>query len=122
MKLKKVEIVVMGDEEYGKHLDKAFEEAKAGKVQPKRIVLKSVRDISSILSPERIKILRAIKEKNPESITQLAGFLGRDRRNVLTDLKYLEGFGLIEIEERKEKRRAKELQVAYSEIMVHIPV
>jgi predicted transcriptional regulator len=122
MKLKKVEILVMSDKEYEEHLDKAFEEAEKGMAQSRKIVLKSMKDLSSILTRERIKLLRTIKEKKPASITELAKAVGRDRRNVVSDLRYLEGFGLVEVEAKKKKKGAKELQVAYNEITVRIPV
>jgi predicted transcriptional regulator len=122
MKLKKVEILVMSDKEYEKHLDTAFKEAEKGKTQSRKIVLNSVSDLSGILTKERIKLLKTIKEKKPASITGLAKEVGRDRRNVVSDLRYLEGFGLVEVEAKKKKKGAKELQVVYNEITVHIPV
>lgn len=121
MKLK-FEILVMSDKEYEEHLDKAFKEAEKGEAQSRKIVLKSISDLSSILTKERIKLLKTIKEKKPASITGLAKAVGRDRRNVVSDLRYLEGFGLVEVEAKKKKKGAKELQVVYNEITVHIPV
>ncbi|MGB9926891.1 MAG: MarR family transcriptional regulator [Methanosarcina sp.] len=42
-----------------------------------------------------------IRERNPESISELARILNRSQSNVSNDVKYLEGIGLLEFEEKK---------------------
>ena len=53
--------------------------------------------LRSILSNERAKILHILKEKQPNSIYELAKLLGRDFKSVRYDISILEKFGLIEM-------------------------
>ena len=101
-KVKNIEIVAMSDKEYGKHLNDMYEKVKSRKAKSEeRIVLTSISDLNKILTPARLKLIRTIKKKNPKSISILAKLLGRDRANVYRDLKYLEGLGLISLEQHK---------------------
>jgi predicted transcriptional regulator len=101
-KVKNIEIVVMSDKEYGKHLNDLYKKVKNRKAKKEeRIVLTSISDLNKILTPERLRLIRTIKKKNPKSISILAKLLERDRANVFRDLKYLEGLGLISLEQHK---------------------
>jgi len=101
-KVKNIEIVAMSDKEYGKHLNDLYKKVKDRKTKSEeRIVLTSISDLNKILTPARLKLIRTIKKKNPKSISILAKLLGRDRANVYRDLKYLEGLGLISLEQHK---------------------
>ncbi len=101
-KVKNIEIVAMSDKEYGKHLNDIYKKVKNRKAKSEeRIVLTSISDLNKILTPARLKLIRTIKKKNPKSISVLAKLLGRDRANVYRDLKYLEGLGLISLEQHK---------------------
>lgn len=101
MKLKDIEIKVMSDEAYGDHLDKLFEDTRDGKIigkQKTKIVARTPEDVAKILTNERIRLLQMVREKNPESISELASLLDRSQSNVSNDVKYLEGIGLLELE------------------------
>jgi predicted transcriptional regulator len=101
-KVKNIEIIAMSDKEYGKHLNELYKKVKNRKVKSEeRIVLTSISDLNKILTPARLRLIRTIKKKNPRSISVLAKLLERDRANVYRDLKYLEGLGLIFLEEHK---------------------
>jgi predicted transcriptional regulator len=50
-----------------------------------------------ILTPRRLELLHAIKEKSPRSVYELARLLGRDLRNVNDDLTILTNIGLVEL-------------------------
>jgi predicted transcriptional regulator len=101
-KVKNIEIVAMSDKEYGKHLNDLYKKVKNRKAKKEeRIVLTSISDLNKILTPERLRLIRTIKKKNPKSISILAKLLERDRANVFRDLKYLEGLGLISLEQHK---------------------
>lgn len=60
MKSKDIEIKVMSDKTYGAHLDKLFEDLKAGKITEKKsnIVARAPEEIAKILTNERIRLLR----------------------------------------------------------------
>ena len=81
MKLKDVEIIVMSDEEYGEHLNQLFEKVRHGEMlEPHKIVARTAEDIGKILTRERL--LQIIREKSPESISELARMLKRKESNV----------------------------------------
>ena len=101
-KVKNIEIIAMSDKEYGKHLNDLYKKVKNKKAKSEeRIVLTSISDLNKILTPARLRLIRTIKKKNPKSISILAKLLERDRANVYRDLKYLEGLGLISLEQHK---------------------
>lgn len=124
MKLKNVEIIVMNDEEYGDHLNKLFEKVKEGKVnesEPHKIVSRTTEDIGKILTRERIRLLHIIREKKPESISELARILDRKESNVHNDLTFLEGIGLLEI--KKGKNHVKKVPVVdYDALHITVPL
>ena len=118
MRLKHIEILVMSDKQYSKHLNDIV---KSGKKSTNKIVLSKYEDLTKILTKERIRMLRIIHSEKPKSISELAKLLNRDRRNVLADLNYLEGFGLVEIEEtEKEKIYTKIPIVNFDELLVRL--
>lgn len=118
MKLKNKEILVMSNKQYSKHLDDIVA---SGKKSKNRIVLSKYEDLTKILTKERIRMLRIIHSEKPKSISELAKLLDRDRRNVLADLNYLEGFGLVEIEEiEREKIFTKIPIVSFDELLVRL--
>ena len=124
MKLKDVEIIVMNDEEYGDHLNKLFEKVKEGKInesEPHKIVSRTTEDIGKILTRERIRLLYVIREKKPESISELARILDRKESNVHNDLTFLEGIGLLEI--KKGRNNVKKVPVVdYDALHITVPL
>jgi predicted transcriptional regulator len=119
-----VEVLVIPEKEYFKGLDELFEQAHKGKLkpQPRQIVVSSINDLNSILTSERVKILKTIRESSPKSISELAALLGRDRRNVIHDLAYLKGLGFVDFEDEKKAKRAKKPTVDYDAVHVTIPI
>jgi len=102
IKVKNIEIVAMDDKDYAVHLDEIYKKVKERKGQSEeRIVLHSISDLNKILTPQRYRLICMLKKKKPRSINILAKLLGRDRANVQRDLKYLEGLGLVSLEEHK---------------------
>lgn len=86
------------------------------------ICFDSVEDMQKFLSPERIRLLKMVHEKNPKSIYELAKMLDRDRKNVTEDVKMLEGVGLIERKTAKRGKEKVELVVDYDRIQMDIAV
>src|SRR3972149_5270532 len=125
MKIKHILLQVETLDEMAAEFKRVWKNAGKGKPAPasaETISFDSVEDMQKFLSPERIRLLRAIHEKKPKSIYELAKMLGRDRKNVTEDVKMLEGVGLIE---RKAARRGKEkveLVVDYDRIQMDIAV
>jgi len=59
----------------------------------------------TILSEKRKEILSVLKQKRFESEGELAKYLKRKRPNVVSDLKLLEHYGLIELKREGRKMR-----------------
>jgi predicted transcriptional regulator len=124
MKLKEVEIVVMSDEEYGDHLNHLFERVGSGEIhEPEhhKIVVRTAEDIGKILTRERLRLLQIIREKKPESISELARILKRKESNVHNDLTFFEGIGLLELKEGKNHVR-KVPVVDYDALHITVPL
>ena len=121
MKLKDVEIIVMNDEEYGDHLNKLFNKVKEGEInesEPHKIVSRTTEDIGKILTRERIRLLHVIREKKPESISELARILDRKESNVHNDLTFLE---VLEIKEGRN--HIKKIPVVdYDALHITVPL
>ena len=126
MKVKSKEIIVEmnSPKNVGREVDNIFKKAKSGKpVKPtEKIVVENLDVLRKILTPERMRILHVIKKYKPESILELSEILERDRRNVIKDLNYLEGFGLIEISKKKTKKLIKIPSVKFDEVIVRVPI
>ena len=124
MKLKDVEIIVMSDEEYGKHLNELFENVRSGEIhkpEPHKIVARTAEDIGKILTRERLRLLQIIRENRPESISELARMLKRKQSNVHNDLTFLEGVGLLELKEGKNHVK-KVPVVDYDALHITVPL
>ena len=124
MKLKDVEIMVMNDDEYGEHLNQLFENVGSGKItepEPTKIIARKAEDIGKILTNERIRLLHMIREKKPESISELARMLNRKEPNVHNDITFLKGIGLLEIKE--SKNHVKKVPVVdYDALHITVPL
>lgn len=66
----------------------------------------SVDMLRQLMSNERARMINAISSQKPGSIYSLAKFLGRDFKAVKQDIKLLQKFGIIELEEAKGNRKA----------------
>jgi predicted transcriptional regulator len=61
------------------------------------------------MTPQRFALLKVIREKQPESIKELATITGRDMKNISEDIKVLLEMDLIEME-KHGKNKAPRLQ------------
>ena len=124
VKLGKVKIRIAPRKENVKELIEIARRIETGEdVRDDSLVFESYEAFRKILTPERLRILQVIREKEPRSVYELAKVLGRDRRNVIKDLEILETLGLVEFsEEERGKRKSRRPVVPYDEIVVSIPV
>jgi predicted transcriptional regulator len=125
MRIKRIVLEVKTLEDMAADFKRAWKDAERGK--PAReavetICFDSVDDMQKFLSPERIRLLRAVHEMKPKSICELAKSLGRDRKNVTEDVKLLEGIGLMERKAGKRNKARVELVVDYDTIRMDIAV
>jgi predicted transcriptional regulator len=117
--IKSIEEVLEGAKEVMKKLERG---EKVRKKKP-GIYFESLEVMRKAITPERVKILKVIKEKHPESIYELAKLLHRNLKNVSDDVHYLAELGLIELEKGKSNGREKTIPIVnYSKILLEIPV
>jgi len=86
------------------------------------ISFENIKAMRKILSEERLRILKTIKNEHPKSIYELAKFLNRDIKNTFNDVQFLAKIGLIELKKKKEGREKTVLKVNYDRILLEIPV
>jgi predicted transcriptional regulator len=105
MKLKKVRIAV----EPIKSTSARWLKALQGKAESKGrdgevITVASWEILGRVLSPPRLQILSMIPSLKPRSIAALAKAIGKDFKNVHTDVKFLADLGLIELREEGARK------------------
>ena len=74
------------------------------------------------LTDRRVAILRMIKERNSESVYELAKIIQRNVKNVSADLSILEELGLVELRKTKTRRGRVKPSVPYDSIHLDIAV
>ncbi len=84
------------------------------------LYFESVEELRRVLTEKRLELLLAIARERPASVHELAGLLGRDYKNVSTDITLLERLGLVRLEATTGKGRAQTPTVPYDEIHVTI--
>ena len=84
------------------------------------LYFESAADLRQILTEKRLELLLAISRHRPASVHELAELLGRDYKNVSTDITLLERLGLVRLGARSGKGRAQAPTVPYDEIHVTI--
>ena len=97
MKLKKVRIIVRSLEDTKVEWAKALRGEIRSIQKPGTIIFTSLQAIAKVLSPARLELLGAILKLHPESIYALAKAVGRDFKNVHSDVKMLAEVGLLEL-------------------------
>jgi len=126
MKVKNVTIGIKSVEEMlneTKDVMKRLEHGeKVGRKKP-GVYFENIETMRKAITEERVKILKVVKERHPESIYELAKMLHRNLKNVSDDVHYLAGLGLIELERTKSNGREKTVPlVGYDKILLEIPV
>ena len=97
--MKKLFVEVMSSEEALKRFSRAWKSAAAGKSQDATIAVGSIAELTALLSPKRMELLRHVAQNPGLSIRALAGELRRDYKNVHTDVCELEARHLLERDE-----------------------
>ena len=112
--MKRLEIVIMHANEALDAAIDTWHKVEAGEGVTPRLSFGSIRDLFSAITEKRLELLRYVAERQESlNIHQLAQALGRDYKNVHTDVGELEELGLI------EKGEAGLLVVPYDEIVIH---
>ncbi|MGQ0671555.1 MAG: HVO_A0114 family putative DNA-binding protein [Hyphomicrobium sp.] len=75
-----------------------------------RVWFTSFEALGRILSRQNMMLIDILRDKEPESVTELAREVGREKTNVLRSLKVLEGFEIIAFVDGAGGRRAPRLK------------
>lgn len=90
------------------------------------IFFTSLEAVRTLLTDKRLELLHLIRQHSPRSINQLASIAGRDFKNVHTDIKLLEDYGLIQLSRRSKskanKTASQTISVPYQAINIHAVV
>jgi len=112
--MKRIEIEIMRSSDALTAAIDTWHKAKSGKQVTPRLSFGSIKDLFSAITEKRLELLRFVAEQQGALNTRrLAQALGRDYKNVHTDVSALEEFGLI------EKGEKGVLTVLYDEIVIH---
>lgn len=122
MSARRLNIGIRSGAERSKALREAMRRVAHGDraAQEPGLYFESVEELRRILTEKRLGLLLAISRHRPLSVRELAGLLGRDYKNVSTDITLLERLGLIRLEASGAKGRAQTPTVPYDEIHVTI--
>ena len=112
--MKRLEIVIMHTSEAMDAAIDIWHRVETGEGVTPRLSFGSIRDLFSAITEKRLELLRYVAGRQASlNIRQLAQALGRDYKNVHTDVGELEELGLI------EKAETGLLIVPYDEIVIH---
>jgi predicted transcriptional regulator len=85
-----------------------------------RVWFTSTESFAKVLSARNRELLRAIAEKGPGSLDELAQITGRAKSNLSRTLKTMEGYGLVRLE-RGERGRIMP-KVAHDRVELYLPL
>lgn len=116
MKSKKIKIVIKSPEHIRSELREAFASKKKKIQNEDEIVFSSPESFTKILTANRLEILMYLNRHRPKSIYDLAKGLGRDFKNVHTDVKKLSELNLIILEPSEDLRNSVIPKAKYNAI------
>ena len=124
MRVKNIKIAIKSDPVFFSEIKQVWNSLEKGeKVQKhKGVYFENLDTMRKVLTEERLRILKTIKSKNPQSIYELAKLIGRDIKNTFKDVQVLAQVGLIELKKAKDGREKTTPQVNYDQILLEIPV
>jgi len=124
MKVKRIDIGIKRLKNSLRDFAETWKSVESGKRVRKEegIYFESIDDMRSVLTNNRLAILRAIRENKPKSVYELSKMLGRNLKNVNEDLKLLAEIGLVTLEATKKDRKRITPHVDYTKITLEIVV
>jgi len=99
MRLKTARIIVESFSATNQRWLKALKGKAKSKAGEEIIIIESWEILGRLLSPGRLQILAEIPLRKPKSIAELARQIGRDFKNVHTDVQFLADIGLLDLRE-----------------------
>ena len=121
--MKTLEIQIKSREQADKEFASVFNKARSGKKVPlqKGVYFTSLEAVRNLLTEKRLELLHLIRQHSPKSISEIAKISGRDFKNVYTDLKILQGYGLVEINVTKKVKKplSQRIFIPYQAVNIH---
>ena len=114
--MKRLYVEVMSSAEALKRFARAWKSASSGKAADATIGLGSIAELTTLLSPKRMELLRHVAQNPGLSIRGLAQALGRDYKNVHTDVSELEARHLL------ERDGTGLVRAPYDELIIRAPL
>ena len=99
-----VKIIIMDEEEVYRQTIRDVEQRRYQK-EDHIIYFSSLEEMRKVLTTERVRMLRTIREKKPSSLYALAKVLGTDFKNVQVNARFLEACHLISLQKVRTGRR-----------------
>jgi predicted transcriptional regulator len=110
--MKRILVEVMSSDAAARRLTKKWRDAEGGATVEPTIGLGSIEELTALLSPKRMELLRYAAQRPGLSVRALAAALKRDYKNVHTDVTDLESQHLLERDE------AGAVTAPYDEIVI----
>jgi predicted transcriptional regulator len=115
-KVRRIEIEVLRSEAAVKAFTDTWRQVKAGRPPTPRLAFGSLRELFSAVTEKRLELVRFVAANDGRNTRQLAQELGRDYKNVHTDVRHLVELGLLEKDENGR------LAAPFDEIVIHAAV
>lgn len=124
MKVKQLVVEIKSIEKGLKEAQDVMERLERGEqVQEKDVIYFTDIDLMrKVLTTERLRLLKVVKEEKPYSIRELARFLKRDLKNVNSDVKYLAEIGLLELDKETMGRRNVSPSVSFDKLSIEVVI
>ena len=107
MKTKKIQIRPL-KEGYKEFVDIGRKLSEGKKVKKRTgTFFTSMDAVRKVLTENRIRLMKVIKQRHPESLYELAKLTGRDFKNVSQDVSFLEELGLVDLKKSTGARRQR---------------
>ena len=124
MRVKNIKIAIKTREELFHEVEKVWTGVEKGEKAKKHegLYFENLEAMRKVLTEERLRILKVVKQRQPSSIYELAKVLGRDTKNTFNDVQFLSEAGLIELKKSKDGREKTTPIVRYDKILLEILV
>ena len=124
MKIRDVQIVIQSRELAFRKAAEVFEKLRKGEhAAPSRTLgFPDIATFRKFLTQKRIEMLHAIRNKQPNSLYELAKLLNRDLKSVNTDVALLKQLGLIQLKKQKHGRTRVIPRVLFDRMQVNIAI
>ena len=108
MKVKNITVDIKPLKDVLKEAAEVMGKIKKGKaVKPRKgLSFGNVESFREFFTPKRIELLQVIRHKHPKSVYELAKLTNREIKSVVTDIKILEKYGLIDTKRLAVKGKA----------------